>query len=104
LPSLWYIGLGAGKKGRVKAQKVLEKVPGYIHRVIAALSDKKEEIRRAAAEWLLVSLKEEAIEPIKAALRVEKSEAIGDLLFRALEKNNVPLDEFLNRDELLEEA
>lgn len=104
LPLLWELALGEAKSERHRAQKALSAQPDKTKTVVAALSDGKQTIRSAAAEWLGELGDREAIEPLKAAFKKEKNEAAKGIIMIALDKLDANVDEFLNREELAKEA
>ena len=61
-------------------------------------------MRAAAAEWLGKLGDKSAVEPLKAAFVKEKSEVTKGTIMHALDELGASVDEFLDRDKLLEEA
>jgi hypothetical protein len=104
IPLLWDFALGEGKSERLLAQEALASVPGKANKIIAALSDGKQNMRAAAAEWLGKLGDAAAIEPLKQCFRREKSEGVKGTVLLALDALQADVSEFLNRDELLAEA
>lgn len=103
-PKLWEIALGSAKTDRIAAQRCLAKVPGSVARVMEALRDGTQDVRCLAAEWLAEIRHTEAIPAIEAALRKEKQDAARAAFMDALEALGAPVDHFLNRPGLAEEA
>lgn len=104
VPMLWELALGETKAERYRAQNALAGQPNKTATIVAALTDGKQSIRSAAAEWLGELGDKEAIEPLKAAFKKEKNEVAKGIIMVALDKLGANVDEFLNRDELLKEA
>lgn len=104
IPLLWDLALGEGKSERRLAQDALNTVPGKVEKIILFLSDGKQNVRSAAAEWLGRLGESSAVEPLKKAFQKEKNEQAKGIIMHALDLLNADVDEFLNRDKLLEEA
>jgi hypothetical protein len=104
IPRLWEIALDSSEKNSPAAQRVLEELPGTIEMIIAALDNSKKEIRITAAQWLCRMNSKESIQPLKETLKKEKHENVKGILIRVLEKLGVSPIEFLNRQELRNEA
>lgn len=104
VPVLWEIALSESKADRPLAQKALASVPDKTPQIIVALADGKQTVRAAAADWLGRLGDATAIEPIKAALRAEKQEAVKGAQLIALDRLGAEVEEFLDRKKLLDEA
>ncbi len=104
IPVLWPITVGSAKTDRPLAQEALASVPDKLARILLTLKDGKPAIRAAAAEWLGNIGDTEAIEPLKEAFRKETNESTKGEIIWALEKLGADINEFLDRDKLLEEA
>lgn len=104
VPILWDIALGEAKTDRPLAQAALEKVPNKATKIIVALGDGKQGVRAAAADWLAEIGDKEAIEPLKEAFRKEKRELVKGRIMVALERLGADVNEFMNREKLLEES
>ena len=104
VPKLWTWALGKSKQFKRVAQRCLERWPETQDRVLDALRDRAQENRIAAAEWLARLDLKPAIEPMKAALKREKQDAVKDTLMRSLEQLGASVDEFLDRASLQQEA
>jgi len=104
MTTLWELALGETKAERYPAQLALNTVPGRTQRVIATLADGRQNIRAAAAEWLGKIGDKSAVEPLKAAFLKEKSEVAKGVIMLALDALHADVDEFLDRDKLLQEA
>lgn len=101
---LWDLALAEAKTERPAAQEALRRVPGKTAKIIVALCDGKAGVRAAAAEWLGKLGDKTAIEPIKKAFAKEKNEMVKGAFMLALDDLHADVDEFLNRDQLVEEA
>ncbi len=104
VPMMWEIALGTGKSERRAAQKCLHRVLDRDVRIIQALASGQQEVRAAVAGWLGELRVRSAIEPLKIALRKEKSEIAKTALMSALEQLGEPIEEFLDRKVLVREA
>ncbi|MDZ4832397.1 MAG: DUF4132 domain-containing protein [Candidatus Melainabacteria bacterium] len=104
LITLWELALGETKSERRPAQDALNTVPGKVEKIIVSLGDGKQTVRSAAAEWLGRLGEKSAIEPLKKAFQKEKNEQAKGIIMHALDLLGADVDEFLNRDKLLEEA
>jgi hypothetical protein len=103
-PALWALALGESKTDRPSAQAALVTMPGRVERAIEALSDGKQGVRWAAADWLGRLDDSTAVEPLKKALRKEKQELVKAAVIGALELLGADVHEFLDRDRLYNEA
>ncbi|MDQ3625354.1 MAG: DUF4132 domain-containing protein, partial [Verrucomicrobiota bacterium] len=103
-PALWDLALGATKAHRAAAQQCLERARDKRERIIAALGSGTAETRAVAADWLRRLREPSAVEPLLAALRKEKNEATKAAMMSALEQLGVPVEQFLDRPGLREEA
>ena len=104
LPVLWETALGPLKEFRLEAQDALARVPGKEAKIIAALGNGQQHVRANAAKWIERLKIKSAIAAVEAALVKEKSEVVKGPLFDALEALEVPLDSYLNRKNLEDEA
>jgi hypothetical protein len=104
VPLLWELALSENKADRPLAQAAMATVPNKTLQILVALKDGKQAIRAAAAEWLGKLDDKSAIEPLKAAFRQEKQEAVKGAMMTALDALGADVNEFLNRDDLLKEA
>lgn len=101
---LWDLALGEGKSERPLARAALRTVPGKTEKILVALADGRQGVRAAAAEWLGDVGDPAAADPLKAAFRKEKQEAVKGVMMAALEKLGADVNEFLDRKALLKEA
>ncbi|MFO0823129.1 MAG: DUF4132 domain-containing protein [Gemmataceae bacterium] len=104
LPILWDLALGDAKTDRKPAQEALKSLPNKAGRVAVGLTNSRQTIREAAAEWLGNIGDTSAIEPLKNAFRKEKIEATKGIIMVALEKLGADVSEFLDRKKLAKEA
>ncbi|MBI3925653.1 MAG: DUF4132 domain-containing protein [Armatimonadetes bacterium] len=101
---LWEMALGNARNERGPAQGVLEKVPGFESRLLAALDSKRQEVRAEAAAWIGRLGLAEAESFLRRALEKEKQDLPRAAIMGALDRSGVPLDEFLDRPALLGDA
>jgi hypothetical protein len=104
IPLLWDLALGEAKTDRPLAQAALATVPDKTAKVLVALQDGRQGVRAAAAEWLGQIGDPAAIETLKQAFRKEKQESVKGAYLVALEACGADVQEFLDRDSLLELA
>ena len=103
VPQLWELAIGP-KSERAAAQRCLEHLPDKSTRLVAALASGAAESRAAAADWLSRLGDRSATEPLLAAMRKEKNESTKGAMMSALELLDVPVEQFLDRDDLYKEA
>src|SRR5262249_26236256 len=96
--------LGESKADRPLAQAALGRVPDKAKKILVALGDGRQQVRAVAAEWLGQIGGKAAIQPLKEAFRGEKQEIVKGAIMAALESLGADVNEFLNRDTLLDEA
>ncbi|MCG8365325.1 MAG: DUF4132 domain-containing protein [Pseudanabaenales cyanobacterium] len=104
MPVLWNLAFEGPKTERAIAQDCLNDFGGTQTRILTALFDPNRETRTIAADWLGDRGDVTAIEPLKQALKQEKSEAAKDTMLRSLEKLGASVDEFLDRKNLLKDS
>ncbi len=100
---LWDIALGP-KSERAQAQRCLENVPDKIEHLTAALKAGVAENRIAAADWLARLGEKSVVEPLLDACKREKNEAAKSAIMSALEQLGAPVEQFLDRANLLKES
>ena len=101
---LFDFALGTGKTDRPHAQAALNRLPGKEQRIVSALADGKSDTRANAATWLGKLGYKEAVPALEQALAKEKHDLAKGALLGALEALGQPLDKYLRRDLLLDEA
>ncbi|MGB8697886.1 MAG: HEAT repeat domain-containing protein, partial [Thermosynechococcaceae cyanobacterium] len=104
IPLLWTLALGTAKTDRPFAQRYLNNSPNVTERLLESIQHPDVSTRIIAAEWLANRNDTVAIAPLKDLLRKEKSDATKVAFMRSLERLGAPIDEFLNRDQLLTDA
>jgi HEAT repeat protein len=104
IPQLFELALGSTKADREGAQRVLDRYPEKIPRIIEALKSGKADVRAAAASWLARLRANEAVRPLELALAKEKHDVAAGAMMSALQLLGVPVDRFLNRGALLKDA
>jgi hypothetical protein len=101
---LWELALTGPKSERPSAQECLAKAPDRDPRLIAALSETKQDIRAEAAAWIGRLNLREAIPALEAALKKEKSDVATGAILLALEAMGVAMDSVLRPSDMLTEA
>jgi hypothetical protein len=104
VPQLFDLAFGTAKADRAAAQRVLDRYPHKIPRIIDALRSGKAETRAAAAAWLGRLRAPGTVEPLEAALDKEKHDLAAGAMMSALQALGVPVERFLNRAGLLRDA
>jgi hypothetical protein len=104
VPQLFELALGSGKADRALAQAALDRLPEKEQTIIAALADGKAETRSVAATWLGRLKYAPAVSALEAALKKEKSDVAVGAMMAALELLGVPVDRFLKRETLEDDA
>ena len=100
----WEVALNEAWTLRPLARPLLKCQPKCLQRAITALADRRAGARMGAAELLQELGSEEAIEPLKKALKKEKLRPVQGHLLAALETLNANVDEFIGREKLLLDA
>ncbi|WP_368186499.1 DUF4132 domain-containing protein [Aestuariibius sp. HNIBRBA575] len=98
------VATGTTKSGRAEARAMLEGAPGLEERVIALLQDTRQDVRAGAAEWLADLGVENAIKPLKARLKKEKSDLAKAAILTALSRLGVELSDYVGPKALLAES
>jgi HEAT repeat protein len=101
---LWDMALGDTKSDRAPAQAALRSLPDKAKRVAMSLTNGRQTIREAAAEWLGNIGDQSVIPALKDTFRKEKLEATKGIIMVALEKLDADVSEFLDRKALQKEA
>lgn len=104
VPRLMELALGSGKTDRNGAQRALHRLPGKEDYIVDALTSGKAETRAIAANWLAQLRHREAVADLERALAKEKHDVAAGALMSALEALGEPVDRFLNRGKLQEDA
>lgn len=86
------------------AQALLQEAEGIDERVIAALKDKRQAVRASAARFLADRDTKEAIKPLVARLKAEKSESARAQMIAALSRLGGDTTLYLGREGLMTEA
>jgi hypothetical protein len=103
-PLIWDLALGPARKERAVARRCLVSQAGAADRVVAALTDGRQDVREAAAEWLREARDTAAVEPLRKALARERSERCKAAFIVALEALGASLDDLIDRETLAKEA
>lgn len=98
------IATGESKTGRAEARDLLADVKQVDERLIDLLNDSRQAIRAGAAEWLAARGHKDAVKPIKARLKKEKSELARAALLTALQDLGEDLSSFVGPTALIKEA
>jgi hypothetical protein len=104
VPRLMELALGSGKADRNGAQRALHRLPGKEDYIVDALASGKAETRAVAANWLAQLRYREAVPQLEGALKKEKHDVAAGALMSALEALGEPVDRFLDRGKLQEDA
>jgi Domain of unknown function (DUF4132) len=88
--------LGTSKQVRASAQRALDRHPGRLAFAKDGLTGSRSEARIAATQWLTRLKDPEAIEPLEAAFKREKNDAVQGAILTALETLGAPIDRYLN--------
>lgn len=96
--------LGQHKTKRRAAQDALARVDGFEDRAVAALQDKKADVRAIAAHWLERLGYEPAVPALEAAIAKEKNDVTTGALLDALESFGRPVERYVDRDKLRKDA
>jgi hypothetical protein len=102
--TLFDLALGTAKSERPNAQAALHNLPGKEARIINALSDGKSEVRAVAANWIAALRYEPAIAAIEQALKDEKNDVAKGAFLDALEAFGRPVEQYIDRDKLTDDA
>ena len=102
--TLYDLALGTAKSERPNAQAALQNLPGKEARIINALADGKSEVRAIAATWIAALRYEPAIAPIEQALKSEKNDVAKGAFLDALEAFGQPVEKYIDREKLADEA
>lgn len=102
--ALWDVALGESKTESPLAKKCLENVSDKETVLTQALKNSKQAARAAAATWLAELGATSAVPAIKTALAKEKQDLARVAMMNALETLGVPLDDFLNLEQLTNDA
>ncbi|UWQ12323.1 DUF4132 domain-containing protein [Aliiroseovarius crassostreae] len=98
------VATGTTKSGRAEARAMLEGAPGLEERAIALLNDTRQDVRAGAAEWLADLGVKEAVKPLKARLKKEKSDLAKAAILTALSRLGVELSDYVGPKALMTEA
>ncbi|TQV67212.1 DUF4132 domain-containing protein [Aliiroseovarius halocynthiae] len=98
------VATGTTKTGRAEARAMLEGAPGLEDRAIALLDDTRQDVRAGAAEWLADLGVKDAVKPLKARLKKEKSDLAKAAILTALSRLGVDLSDYVGPKALLSEA
>ncbi|MBE7382788.1 MAG: DUF4132 domain-containing protein [Leptolyngbya sp. SIO1E4] len=103
IPMFWELAFHGPKDERIIARNGLNTLEDTQARLLTTLSDPNRDRRMVVAEWLGDRNDAAAIEPLKQALKKEKSEGAKDVMLRSLEKLGASVDDFLDRKHLLKD-
>lgn len=101
---LWEAAFDEGKTDQKFAQRALDTVPDKLPTIIERLKDTKQAVRVAAADWLGRLGDRSAITPLINAIREETAEVAKVVMLVNLKRFGAEIDEFVDREKLLEEA
>ena len=83
---LWEMAIGTSKADRLRAQKIVVKLPDLPERLTQALTARASETRAVAAEWMGRLGDHQYIAPLHKAAKAEKVDAALDEILTALER------------------
>ncbi len=98
------VATGTTKSGRAEARAMLEGAPGLEERAIALLHDTRQDVRAGAAEWLADLGVKDAVKPLKARLKKEKSDLAKAAILTALSRLGMELSDYVGPKALMTEA
>jgi hypothetical protein len=101
---LWDMAIGTNKADRLRAQRIVAKLPDLSERLQQALMARASETRAVATEWIGRSGERQYIPALHKAAKAEKHDAALDEILTALEKLGEDVEPFLNRDKLMADA
>ena len=101
---LWEMAIGTSKVDRLRAQKIVVKLPDLPERLTQALTARASETRAVAAEWMGWLGDHQYIAPLHKAAKAEKVDAALDEILTALERLGEDVEPYLDRDKLLADA
>lgn len=102
--TLFDLALVSAKGDRVMAQEALKHLAGKEARIIAALESGKAEVRTVAALWLARLRHAPALAALEKAVRKEKQDVAKGALLDALQALGQPVEHYLDREGLAQEA
>ena len=102
--ALWKMALDPAKTFRKRAQRVLNKEPGNVSRVVQALGSRQATARESAARWLSDLRNPDSIANLQKAVNKEKNDGAKDAMMSALDTMGVPFKGFLDRSEVAKRA
>lgn len=102
--TLFSLALGSGKTDRPHAQNALSNHPGKETRIIDALRDGKADTRAVAARWLAELRHLPALPALEQAVLKEKNDGAKGALLDALQLLGQPVEKYLDRGALADEA
>ena len=101
---LWEMAIGTSKADRLRAQKIVVKLPDLSERLVQALAARASETRAVAAEWIGRLGDHQYVAPLHEAAKAEKVDAALDEMLTALERLGEDVEPYLDRDKLLADA
>jgi len=101
---LWEMAIGTNRADRLRAQKIVVKLPDLSDRLVQALSARGSETRAIAAEWMGRLGDYQYVAPLHKAAKSEKYDAALDEMLTALERLGEDVEPYLDRDKLLADA
>jgi len=104
LSRLWGMATGTSKTDRLRAQKIVVKLPDLSERLLEALSARGSETRAVTAEWIGRLGDRQYVAALHKAAKAEKHDAALDEMLTALEKLGEPIEPYLDRERLMADA
>jgi hypothetical protein len=101
---LWDMAIGTSKADRLRAQKIVVKLPDLSDRLLQALSARASETRAVTAEWIGRLGDRQYVTALHKAAKAEKIDAALDEMLTALERLGEEVEPYLDRKKLLADA
>jgi hypothetical protein len=101
---LWDMAIGSSKADRLRAQKVVIKLPDLPDRLLQAVASRASETRAITAEWIGRLGDRQYAPALHKAAKAEKIDAALDEMLTALERLGEDVEQYLDRNKLLADA
>ncbi len=101
---LWEMAIGTSKADRLRAQKIVVKLPNLFDRLLQALTARASETRAVTAEWIGRLGDQQYVAALHKAAKAEKIDAALDEMLTALERLGEDVEPYLDRKKLLADA
>ena len=104
IAKLWDMAIGTSKADRLRAQKIVVKLPDLSDRLPQALTARASETRAVTAEWIGRLGDRQYVAALHKAAKAEKIDAALDEMLTALERLGEDVEPYLDRKKLLTDA